>query len=198
MAPRCGSRLCARRSPPDALPWRAARPGAAGSRRGLPAAARRGALARRGAPELSSWHDARGAASAGHGAARSGFLRGAVRGPTHALPPPQRSPAPAWLGAAARIVPDPALRVRAACSRPAWHGPCAARPQQGTASACAAVVPLRGAAPCLRLGPSARPARPARRVVPSRACDVPVYPLDAPSIPPCISCALSVLFILCS
>jgi hypothetical protein len=155
MAPRRGSRLCARRSPPGALPWRAARPGAAGSRRGLPAAARRGALARRGAPEPSSWHDARGAASARHGAARSGFLRGAVRGPAHALPPPRRSPTPAWPGAAARIVPDPALRVRVACmARPlrseaparhdlglrgrgasAWHGPLpAAWPQRAACS----------------------------------------------------------------
>jgi hypothetical protein len=33
MAPRRGSRPYTRRSPPDALPWRAARPGAAGSRR---------------------------------------------------------------------------------------------------------------------------------------------------------------------
>eukprot|EP00267_Zea_mays_P041734 XP_020393659.1 uncharacterized protein LOC109939755 [Zea mays] len=65
---------------------------------------------------------------------------------------------------------------------PTRRGPCVARPRPGVASAHVVAVPLRGAAPCPQLGPSTQPARPVRRVVPRRACDVPVYPLDYPRL----------------
>jgi hypothetical protein len=149
-------------------------------------------------------------------AARPGLFPGpllaqrAVR-PARAVPRPTRGvPAPArWVvrrGAAPAPGAACSRRVCAAYSRPAWRGPCTARPRHGAASARVAMVPLRGVAPCLWLGPGARPARPTRCVVPRRACDVPVYPLDEPVFPldapstppPCISYALSVLFILCS
>jgi hypothetical protein len=86
-------------------------------------------------------------------------------------------------GALAR--PRHACLDAAPCTLPWRAAPCpgAAWPLRSAASAHAVVVPLRGVAPCPWLGPGARPACPARRVVPRRACDVPVYPLDYPVYP---------------
>jgi hypothetical protein len=51
-------------------------------------------------------------------------------------------------------------RVCAASSRPARHGPCAARPRHDTTSARATVVPLCGVAPIGVWGPTAQPGLP--------------------------------------
>jgi hypothetical protein len=162
MAPRRGSRLCARPSPPGALPWRAARHGAACP--WLPGVALALRVARPPRPGVAWCARAlltarRGAAPCAAPARPTMVRRGAW--PSAARPLRTRSRLPG----AVRPLRGLELPVRGTSARPA-------RGQHGVTPAQRG----RGTTPCPWLGPNAWPAHPTRRVVPRRACDMPVYP----------------------